>query len=199
MFITIDMPQLNYIFNQHITPKKRGFGWTFRPYEYAFALSYIDFKSDIIVDAGCGFNYPFKKYLAIYSKNMVYSIDVDPHCISEKPFSNLKFILSSISTMPFHNSSVTNIVCISVLEHVEHPVLCSFIEECFRILKPGGKLIVTVDFPRINLPIFPERCILDKFTNMFPAPFKIPKNALSFFHPGLKKYLFCWVNVFTKL
>ena len=71
-------------------------------------------------------------------------------------------IISDISNIPVPNSSFDNAMCIEVLEHVPNPVAA--IKEISRIIKPGGKIIITAPF-----------CSL---THM--APF--------FFQTGLSKY-----------
>jgi SAM-dependent methyltransferase len=51
-------------------------------------------------------------------------------------------IVSDISMIPVDDNSYSNIICTEVLEHVINPN--DAIEEMFRILKPGGKLLIGV-------------------------------------------------------
>lgn len=53
-------------------------------------------------------------------------------------------IVGDIQNLPFDNNSVEAIICIAVLEHVENPILA--FSEMYRVLKPGGKLFVSVPF-----------------------------------------------------
>lgn len=53
-------------------------------------------------------------------------------------------IVGDIHAMPFADNSLDAIFCIAVLEHVENPILA--MQEMYRTLKPGGKLLVYVPF-----------------------------------------------------
>jgi ubiquinone/menaquinone biosynthesis C-methylase UbiE len=55
----------------------------------------------------------------------------------------IEFRLTNGSDLPFSNEELDAIYCISVLEHV--PNIKQTIAEMFRILKPGGLLILTID------------------------------------------------------
>jgi ubiquinone/menaquinone biosynthesis C-methylase UbiE len=51
-------------------------------------------------------------------------------------------IVSDITSIPLENDSIDAIICTEVLEHVPYPI--DAINEMMRILKPGGKLLITV-------------------------------------------------------
>jgi SAM-dependent methyltransferase len=53
-------------------------------------------------------------------------------------------IIGDIHNLPFGNNSQDAIICISVLEHVENPILAC--KELYRVLKPGGYCYVGVPF-----------------------------------------------------
>ncbi len=59
------------------------------------------------------------------------------------PFPNVD-ILSNIQKMPFQDKTVDYVVIDAVLEHVSAPQMV--VDELFRILKPGGKVFITVPF-----------------------------------------------------
>jgi SAM-dependent methyltransferase len=50
-------------------------------------------------------------------------------------------------TMPFGNSEISNIVMIDVLHHLSNPV--GFFDEAYRVLGPGGKIMVLEPFPSL--------------------------------------------------
>jgi SAM-dependent methyltransferase len=53
-------------------------------------------------------------------------------------------IVGDIHAMPFPDNSLEAIICSSVLEHVENPILAA--QELYRTLKPGGYCYVFVPF-----------------------------------------------------
>lgn len=53
-------------------------------------------------------------------------------------------IIGDIHAMPFVKDSLDAIICSSVLEHVENPILAA--QELYRTLKPGGYCYVFVPF-----------------------------------------------------
>jgi len=59
------------------------------------------------------------------------------------PFPNVNLI-ANISNLPFADNSVDAIICEWVLEHIKNPEM--IIKEMKRILRPGGKIYVSVPF-----------------------------------------------------
>lgn len=76
-------------------------------------------------------------------------------------------IVSDITKIPVQTASFDAVLCVEVLEHVPEPI--NALSELSRILKPGGKLILTLPF-----------CSMTHF-----APY--------FFYTGFSKY---WVEKF---
>lgn len=53
-------------------------------------------------------------------------------------------IIGDIHALPFADNSIDSIVCLSVLEHIEDPMLAC--REMYRVLKPQGALFLYVPF-----------------------------------------------------
>lgn len=91
-------------------------------------FSASEVKSGRILDAGAG-NKPYEKYFNHLSYE---STDIN----GEHSF------LGTLYTIPKQNESYEAIICTQVLEHIEYPKVA--LTEFHRVLKPGGKLFITV-------------------------------------------------------
>lgn len=69
----------------------------------------------------------FKEYIVV---------DVNPE---HKPD-----VVGDIQNLPFEDNSIGGILCFSVLEHVENPILAA--KELYRVLKPGGEILLSTPF-----------------------------------------------------
>jgi 2-polyprenyl-3-methyl-5-hydroxy-6-metoxy-1,4-benzoquinol methylase len=138
--------------------------WWSRPYEYAFAAKYL-VKNQNIVDAGCGIEHPFKWYAAKKVKKVI-AIDMDERILKLKnnepitkgdPLTlqmlsrkgddkNIDFIHGSF-TENKDIAGMDRVFCISVFEHMKPDEQKKAIENFFNMLKPGGMLVMTLDYP----------------------------------------------------
>jgi len=129
-----------------------------RVWEYPYVAYHVDrwqatnllTKNLSIVDLGSGVTF-FPLWLASEGYQ-VSAVDNDPIGIRDYPLAcsalnvpqeNLKFHLSDANNLPFDDNSVDCVFSISVLEHIPKPH--SVIDEIFRVLKPNGLFILTID------------------------------------------------------
>lgn len=91
-----------------------------------------------IIDVGGaqGFIKVLAPYKGLFRNTHYQSIDISPEA---KPS-----IVGDIHDLPLDNASVDGILCISVLEHIEHPETA--FAEMLRVLKPGGRCLIYVPF-----------------------------------------------------
>ena len=139
--------------------------WWSRPYEYAFVANYLG-KNQIIVDAGCGIEHPFKWYAAARVKKVI-AIDTDERLLNlmiGQPITqgdpltlkmlarkgddkNIEYIHGSFTTKMEIVKNVDRVFCISVFEHMgpedQEKAMINF----YEMLKPGGVLVMTLDYP----------------------------------------------------
>lgn len=98
-----------------------------------------------ILEVGCG-DGSFTKELARYSPNIT-AIDISESQIAEnaRRFNGITFRQHDVAEQfPFEDNSFGVIWCSEVLEHLFDPAFA--LREMRRILKPGGKLLVTVPY-----------------------------------------------------
>ncbi len=148
--------------------------WWSRPYEYAWCSSFVSDEA-VVLDAACGIPHPFKFFLAEHCR-MTYACDLDPRILSNeailedirnnigvkeaetaesKGYTKDTLVLSKadLTDLPYEDSLFDLIFCISVLEHMPVKDCVKAMEEFKRTLKPDGKLILTFDYPTVNLNV----------------------------------------------
>jgi SAM-dependent methyltransferase len=90
-----------------------------------------------ILDVGCG----SKPYAVLFSADDYIGLDIDTP--ENRAHGYAEFFYDG-KLFPFPDQSFDSLVCNQVLEHVFTPDL--FLGEISRVLKPGGKLLLTVPF-----------------------------------------------------
>lgn len=121
--------------------------WWSRFYEYAFASEFLE-DWMTIADAGCGLEHPFKWYAAKRAKK-VYCVDMDSRIKDLELDKNMEFIHDDLITFKLPEL-VDTIFCISVIEHIPKPAIPVVLDTFKMNLKPGGKIILTCDYPTIG-------------------------------------------------
>lgn len=71
-------------------------------------------------------------------------------------------IIGDAHNLPFSESSYDFIICSELFEHLNNPQ--QVLSECYRILKPGGQLLITVPF---MFPIHPDPYDFGRYTDQF--------------------------------
>src|SRR5262249_27603353 len=105
-----------------------------------------------VLDAGSGIT-PFGHALAGMGFN-VSACDYDRRLMEELAIARMENIYGSfvhyewqdLTALTFPDHSFDIVTCISVLEHIQAPSDQVALRELIRVLKPGGQLILTVDY-----------------------------------------------------
>ena len=96
----------------------------------SFSNEYLKYIESLLVkpvlNLGCG----VVKFYSFNAMNVDYNPNIKPDILYDL----------NVFPYPFDDSSYNTIVMLHVLEHLKYPE--KVIEECYRILKQGGKLII---------------------------------------------------------
>jgi ubiquinone/menaquinone biosynthesis C-methylase UbiE len=127
-------------------------------------ISYIP-KNSVLLDVGCGTSAAFLKAISPEIKQG-FGVDFK---VDDNHFGNIKTIqLRLDNNLPFEDSSFDVVTMLAVLEHIEKEQ--QILKEIYRVLIPGGKLILTVpsvwsqpilEFLAYNLRIISETEVRD--------------------------------------
>jgi len=103
-------------------------------------------SGQLILDVGCGGGWAANYYKD--KNNKLVSMDIAKknvvNVLKNFPFDNHAAVCADVLNLPFKDKSFDYIFSSEVIEHVPDPKL--FIENLLRILKPGGKLIITCPY-----------------------------------------------------
>lgn len=135
---------------------KNKFEWAgLHPFSYhPFIFDLVpDLKDKVVVDCGCGkgiYGYLFRATREI-GRGKLIGLDINSNrlsfCRKFKVYD--KLIKGDISSLPFKNKSVDFLICSEVIEHLEKDKGKLFLKEVDRVMKTGGRAIITT--PNINM------------------------------------------------
>jgi ubiquinone/menaquinone biosynthesis C-methylase UbiE len=172
--------------------------WWSRHYEYFWASQFVT-DTDVVLDAASGICHPFKFYLGIMAQK-AYACDADYRIISrteiladiktsvgEKAhdefnhslFNRVTLRHCDLKDMPFNDNMFNKVFCISVLEHLDEQTQLRTLLEFSRVLKKDGLLVMTVDYPAVNMEQLMKLMDQIGFTFYGDCDFKVPEDALS--------------------
>lgn len=105
-----------------------------------------------IIDLGCGTGYYLYLLNSLPTTLRLTGFDFDGKALDEARVTlsrgKINFVVGDMHKMPFKNNSFDKAVCSEVLEHLKDDRVA--LAEIYRILKPGGSLMISV--PSQNYP-----------------------------------------------
>ena len=117
-----------------------------------WGLSHVSIKkTDTILDIGCGGGRTIHKLAAMASAGKVYGVDYSDDSVAAARRANAHWIdigrveiqQASVSQLPFLNETFDLVTAIET--HLFWPDLPNDFRETFRVLKPGGTLLIVAE------------------------------------------------------
>lgn len=130
-----------------------------------------------VLDAGCGDGF-FTSLILKKNPKSVSGVDYSVQAISfaKEKCEGAEFKAEDLSATSFRENLFDVVFLIEVFEHIPNNKKKEIVDELYRILKPGGRLIVSV--PSINLPVVDkheEHFTKGSLEKSFCAPFVLVK------------------------
>lgn len=125
---------------RYLHPSKR--------WEYPWALQQSAPAPGVrVLDAGCGGSI-FPMLLSCLGLE-VFAFDLHPVSgLAGHEGAHVHYATAGLTSLPFRQDSFDAIFCISVLEHLDIPSMHRALQELRRVLRPGGRLLLTTDYYR---------------------------------------------------
>lgn len=115
-----------------------------KQWEYPWALETAGLGlNSRVLDVGCG-----ASILPVYLDRLGHrviacDIDLDWDLVGQTPIPYLK---ADLTALPFDNEQFEAVFCISVIEHLARDRMVPALWEMHRVLRSGGRLLLTTDF-----------------------------------------------------
>lgn len=151
--------------------------WWSRGHEYAWAMQFAAAEHTVL-DAASGIGHPLKFALAQRCR-ATFACDLDARItddaailadiqpehdgeaareLARQWLPRIDRRQASITATPYANASFDRVFCISVLEHLPPADRLATLREFARIVRPGGRIVLTMDHPLVDLDEF-VRCV----------------------------------------
>lgn len=129
-----------YVLLQRDQYAKGGITQTYWDYRDQKALELLDNDDRVIVDLGCGEGLTLAKTIKMFPESHVSGLDILDENVDICLQHGLPVRKGDLYEIDLTDQSVDAVTLIEVIEHLETPDRA--ISEIYRILKPGGKLIM---------------------------------------------------------
>ena len=123
-------------------------------------IAFLNLKQgEKVLDLGCGRGEETLQAAALVGENgFTWGLDITPKMIeraqerlTQGSLKNVKFLISSMENIPLEDASLDAVISNCAINHVEDKV--AVYREIYRILKPGGRFVVSDIMTDTPLPL----------------------------------------------
>jgi len=113
---------------------------------YQTILKHIPRETKNVLDVGCGRAWVARELCprGMFVCSMDISLVNPQKALNKYPYPNHASLVADAFELPFANGTWDCIIASEIIEHVPNPK--AFVEELLRVLKPGGKLIISTPY-----------------------------------------------------
>lgn len=112
---------------------------------YARCQPYVQGRDVLDVPCGAGWG---SSLLSGYASLTGLDIDADAIAFATQRYPGIRFVTGPMEALPFEDASFDVVLCLEGLEHVFASDARAFLRQARRVLRPGGRLILTA--PLLN-------------------------------------------------
>ncbi len=164
---------------------------------HEYIISKIEKTSGFVLDVGCGNGWAAEYFTS--KKKMITSLDIsvaNPKKVMKYFPSGFHSALTADSfKLPIKDNSYDCVIASEIIEHVVSPR--EFVQELYRVVKPGGKLIITTPYKEVLRYCLCIHC--NKKTPVHAHIHSFDENILKDLLPVTDKSKFEWETFGNKL
>lgn len=161
---------------------------SFQKYRISKVLQiYTPNRDEMVLNLGCGFG-TFCFAVAPLCREVVGldsskgNIDLCNKLLAKSQYTNIKFVCSDVQDIQLQSGSYDVIICADFFEHKYPKIFERVLDECRRILKKGGKLVIWSPYKGYITEILKnENCVdyksMDRFLNALSKRYFLIKKS----------------------
>jgi len=129
-----------------------------------------------LLDVACGTGRTLKMMQETFPQAATYGVDLSPaylrkanQLLSQQPGHLPQLVQANAEALPYIDQYFDGLTCVFLFHELPGPVRQRVMAECFRVLKPGGVLVVCDSIQLLESPEF--KGVMENFSITFHEPF----------------------------